>query len=111
MKHLWQKIQETDAIIWIAWAVGILFLGGVIFMSQGCELVRSLTGTASVAHDTVKSIDTDGSGVISMQEIIQYCFAGWVAGRATETAGKLGVKKIRNGRKRNDRATPASSDS
>lgn len=110
MKSLWNRIQETDAIVWISWAVGIIFLGGMLLMAQGCELVKALTGTATTLDNTVQSIDKDGSGVISMQEIIQYCFLGWVGGRATETAGKMGVKRIRNGRQRNDRPRPETSD-
>jgi hypothetical protein len=111
LKHLWKTIQETEPIIWIAYALGILFVGGMVFMAQGCGLFRSASETADTLNRTVQSVDRDGSGAISMQEIIQYCVGGWIAGRATETVGKIGVKRIRNGRKSNDTACRESGDS
>lgn len=99
LKSLWKGIQDTEPIIWIAYAMGILFIGGLVLMAQGCALVEALTGTADKVNDTLEAVDTDGSGTISMQEILQYCLYGWLGGRVTETAGKLGVKKFRHGRK------------
>lgn len=111
MKNLWQKIQDVEPIIFFAYAFAILFIGGLVIMSlQSCELVRSLTGTASVVKDTLTEADTDGSGTISMQEILTYCLMGWASGRGAETAGKFGAKRLRNGRKRNERTCAESSE-
>lgn len=110
LKLLWQKIQDVEPLIWWAYGFAILFIGGLIFLAQGCGLLPPVRETAETLNRTVQSIDSDGSGAISMQEIIQYCLLGWLGGRGAETAGKIGVKRIRNGRKRNDRSNPASGD-
>ncbi len=110
MTSLWQKIQETDVIIYLAYAVAILVIGVLIWSLQGCGMLDSLTDTVHTLDHTLKEIDKDSSGSISMQEIIQYCLLGWVGGRGVETAGKIGVKRFRNGRQRNDRSSSAGSD-
>ncbi len=109
--NLWKKILETNGIVYIAYGVGILIIGLLIWVLQGCGLFTPVRETAETLNRTVQAIDQDGSGVISMQEIIQYCIGGWIAGRATETVGKIGVKRIRNGRRRNDTASSESGNS
>lgn len=111
MTSLWQKILETDAVIYIAYSFGIVIVGLIAWLLQSCGgLVESLTDTAHMLDHTLKEIDRDSSGAISMQEIIQYCLLGWVGGRGAETAGRMGVKRFKNGRQRNDRSSSASSE-
>lgn len=112
LKNLWNQIQDADPLYAITYAMAILTIGIIVALSVSCAAVRDTSEIVAIVKETMKGIDQDGSGSISMTEIIQYCVGGWVAGRATETAGKLGVKKFRHGRKQSgDRSNEHSSSS
>ncbi len=57
------------------------------------ETVEATSETATVVNNTVKEIDADGSGSISMVEIIGWMFAGWAGGRVTEQGVKVVAKQ------------------
>ena len=102
MKNLWQKIQDVEPIIWIAWTMGILFVGGMVLFAPGCGIAEPVRKTVDTLNNTVQSVDQDGSGTISMMEILSYLI-GYDMMKSGGLAGaKKGIQRFRNGRKRND---------
>ncbi len=82
----------------------MLFLSAIAFaVATSCgafglieatkETAEAASETATVVNNTVKEIDADGSGSISMVEIIGWMFAGWAGGRVAEQGVKVAAKQ------------------
>jgi hypothetical protein len=88
----------------MAYAMAILFIGGMIFMSQGCAAVRDTSEIVATVKATMAEVDRDGSGSISAMEIVMYLI-GYDMTKKGGAAGLKGVARFRNGRKqRNNQA-------
>lgn len=93
-----RTIHEKFAIFLLA-AILITCLVG---MCSGCGVLGGASDAARGAGTvgrTLDGMDGDRDGTISFIELLTYILGGYFGGRTLESAGKFGVRKIKNGHK------------